>query len=109
MLTRKYLKTIIVNLSVNYYQFKESVLFGLEECAMAHWQSQTKEDVNKYINPYYILKVYLSIGTLENCSHSYYTRKSKNVKPYTIIIPKKVNFGIVCERLSKDNLRIDID
>ena len=33
MLTRKYLKTIIVNLSVNYYQFKGSVLFGLEECA----------------------------------------------------------------------------
>ena len=35
MLTRKYLKTIIVNLSVNYYQFKGSVLFGLEECASA--------------------------------------------------------------------------
>ena len=33
MLTRKYLKTIIVNLSVNYYQFKGSVLFGLEERA----------------------------------------------------------------------------
>ena len=31
---------------------------------------------------------YLSIGTLKNCSHSYYTEKSKNVKPYTIIIPK---------------------
>ena len=36
---------------------------------------------------------YLSIGTLKNCSHSYYTEKSKNVKPYTIIIPKKVNFA----------------
>ena len=35
-----------------------------------------------------IYKVYLSIGTLENYSHSYYTEKSKNVKPYTIIIPK---------------------
>ena len=33
MLTRKYLKTIIVNLSVNYYQFKGCVLLGLEECA----------------------------------------------------------------------------
>ena len=54
---------------------------------LAHWQSQTKEDINKYINPYYILKVYL-LGTLENRSHSYYTEKSKNVKPYTIIIPK---------------------
>ena len=32
--------------------------------------------------------MYLSIGTLENYSHSYYTEKSKNVKPYTIIIPK---------------------
>ncbi len=40
-----------------------------------------------------IYKVYLSIGTLENSSHSYYTRKSKNVKSYTIIIPKKVNFA----------------
>ena len=40
---------------------------------------------------------YLSIGTLENYSLSYYTEKSKNVKPYTIIIQKKVIFGIVCE------------
>ena len=40
---------------------------------------------------------YLSIGTLEFALDSYYTRKSKNVKPYTIIIQKKVNFQIVCE------------
>ena len=33
MLTRKYLKTIIVNLGVNYRQFNGCVLFGLEECA----------------------------------------------------------------------------
>ena len=33
MLTRKYLKTIIVNLGVNYCQFKGCILFGLEEYA----------------------------------------------------------------------------
>ena len=33
MLTHKIIKTISVNLGVNYYQFKGSVLFGLEECA----------------------------------------------------------------------------
>ena len=33
MLTRKYLKTIIVNLGVNCRQFKGCILFGLEECA----------------------------------------------------------------------------
>ena len=35
MLTHKIIKTISVNLGVNYYQFKGSVLFGLEECASA--------------------------------------------------------------------------
>jgi hypothetical protein len=44
---------------------------------LAHWQSHTKEDVNKYINPYYILKVYLSIGTLELALTSNYTPKSE--------------------------------
>ena len=35
MLTHKIIKTISVNLGVNYRQFEGSVLFGLEECASA--------------------------------------------------------------------------
>ena len=38
---RDLLKTIIVNRVVNYRQFKEYILFELEECA-AHWQLKTK-------------------------------------------------------------------
>ena len=42
---------------------------------------------------------YLSIGTLEFALTPYYTQKSKNVKSYTIIIPKKVNFATPGVRL----------
>ena len=66
MLTRKSLKTIIVNLSVNYYQFKGCVLLGLEECA---WRisnpNKIENDRFKWLRFVYYIKVYLSIGTLE--------------------------------------------
>ena len=41
MLTRKYLKTIIVNLGVNYRQF-EVIFVWVGRMRLAHWQPQTK-------------------------------------------------------------------
>ena len=56
MLTRKYLKTIIVNLSVNYYQFKGCVLFGLEECA---WRiSNPKQKILPKASAKILAKIY---------------------------------------------------
>ena len=60
-------------------------------------------------------KVSLSIGTLENYSHSYYTKRSKNVKPYTIIIPKNQKsvrfffffFDLRCKDKYKTNILLE--
>ena len=83
MLTRKYLKTIIVNLSVNYYQFKGCVLLGLEECA---WRisnpNKIENDRFKWLRFVYYIKVYLSIGTLEFALTPNYTKKSEFCTPW---------------------------
>ena len=85
MLTHKTIKTISVNLRIIF-------CLGCKSDLSLSNPNKIENDRFKGVRLLLYIKVYLSIGIQENRSHSYYTEKSKNVKPYTIIIPKKVNF-----------------
>ena len=67
---------------------------------LAHWQSQTKEDVNKYINPYYILRC-TSQSVLRVCS--LLRLYKKNQKSACIF------FDLRCKDKHKTNFLLDIN
>ena len=81
MLTHKTIKTISVNSRIIF-------CLGCKSDLSLSNPNKIENDRFKGVRLLLYIKVYLSIGTLENYSHSYYTEKSENVKPYTIIIPK---------------------
>lgn len=81
MLTHKIIKTISVNLGVNYRQFEVIFCLGWKN-ALAHWQPQTKlKMIDLMVKVVIIYKVYLSIGTLEFALTSIIPENLKMLSP----------------------------